>query len=197
MIQSSSIPPQTRTIVSVCESILPSSVGFVKTSESDVMPLAQHLKNGYLTGRPEAWHRSDERITRGLAPIVDPNVPLDDWERALAWMEILLVSGSTDECFAHWTRGWGRDDEVQRILKQLLERNPASLQCPVDAAIPVVNTGWPGSDELLDDLAEFNFENRQQDMESLTDSACANENQRMTTCGDSAVAAREQPFFIY
>ena len=125
MIQSSSKPPQTRTIVSVCESILPSSVGFVKTSESDVMPLAQHLKNGYLTGRPEAWHRSDERITRGLAPIVDPNVPLDDWERALAWMEILLVSGSTDECFAHWTRGWGHDNEVQRIMKQLLERNPA------------------------------------------------------------------------
>jgi hypothetical protein len=114
------VPIQCAQIVSVYESILPSSVGFVKSSDGDTMPLAQHLKNGYLAGKPEAWHRSEERLTRWLPLHDDPNVPLEEWERELAWTEILLLSGS--QCFNHWARAWGREDGFDAILTQLLAR---------------------------------------------------------------------------
>ena len=117
------LPIQGVEIVSVYDSILPCSVGFVKKSESDTMPLARHLKNGYLTGKAEAWHRSEERMARRLPPFTDPQVPLEEWERELAWTEILLLSGSTGECFHHWARAWGCEDGSDAILTQLLKRN--------------------------------------------------------------------------
>ena len=127
---STSMPSVPNGVVSVYDSVLPASIGFITTTTSGIMPLAQHLKNGYLVGKPEGWHRSEERMARRFPPVADPSAPLEEWERELAWMEILLLSGSSDEYFAHWAVGWGRHDGHHAILAQFLGEMPVSQDRP-------------------------------------------------------------------
>jgi len=84
-----------------------------------MMPLTQYLKEGYEWGKSPAWHRTEERHARGLPP-APLEAELDDWEKELAWTEILVLSGNADECFTHLARAWGRDDGFHVILSQFV-----------------------------------------------------------------------------
>ena len=174
---STSLPSVPNGVVSVYDSVLPASIGFITTTTSGIMPLAQHLKNGYLVGKPEGWHRSEERMARRFPPVADPSAPLEEWERELAWMEILLLSGSSDESFAHWAVGWGRRDGHHAILAQFLGEMPVSqdrpglteIKSPVNvpsmdrvAAAALDVSSWlpepvPLGGEIFHSSAEFSF----------------------------------------
>jgi len=125
--------------VSVYETVLPASVGFIKHSEADVMPLAQYLHDGH--HKPAAWHRSEERQARGLPPCYDTD--LEEWERELAWMEMMVLSGSCQATFAHLARAWGRDDGLGNVLSQFLgqpQQEEAVQQQQPDAALSSVSS---------------------------------------------------------
>ena len=114
--------------VSVYEVILPSSIGWCKHSSNNrhsgssngngIMPLVHHLKHGFESGRPFAWHRQEERQARELPLVVSFDADLEDWERELAWTEILVLSGSSDQAFVYLARAWGRDDGFHLFLSQ-------------------------------------------------------------------------------
>lgn len=86
-----------------------------------MMPLMRHLKEGYDAGKPPGWHRREERQARGVHPTaMDVDADLDEWERELAWTEILVLSGSSDAGFAHLARAWGRDEHFHVFLSQFV-----------------------------------------------------------------------------
>ena len=117
--------------VSVYDDILPSSLNFlpsdkkIKTDNGEdelnnLMPLIGHLKHGFDTLKPPAWHRNEERRSRGLFPIDNPAAQLEGWERELVWMEILVLTGVPGASFRHLARAWGRDKGFHMVLAQFI-----------------------------------------------------------------------------
>jgi hypothetical protein len=126
---------------SVYDRILPASVAWKRpvapsihnnehAKESAIMPLIQHLKDGYDTNKPSAWHRNEERRARGLFPVnvedednhdlSDTPLLLEGWERELLWTEILLLTGNPDASFPHLARAWGREKGFHKLLAQFI-----------------------------------------------------------------------------
>lgn len=122
---------------SVYDTVLPMSVGFIKPANDDdgsssIMPLVRHFLEG--AGKPPAWHRTEERMARGLPP-VEASTALEDWERVLLWMEILLLSGSSIEAFSRFAAAWGQEEGFQLVLSQVLGGG-TSAAAPVAATQP-------------------------------------------------------------
>jgi hypothetical protein len=67
---------------SVFDEILPKSISY-SPSKGGVMPLIAHLKHGFDTSKPPAWHRNEERAARGILQIDNPAQQLEGWEREL------------------------------------------------------------------------------------------------------------------
>jgi hypothetical protein len=84
------------------------------------MPLIAHLEHGFHASKPAAWHRNEERQARGLWPVHNPATQLEGWERELAWMEILILTGNPEASFRHLARGWGRDNGFHMVLAQFI-----------------------------------------------------------------------------
>ena len=114
----SSAPPQP-VGQSVYDTIIPESLAFRPQGDA-VMPLVAHLKKGFDENRPRGWHRNDERRARGLLPVTKAAMQLEGWERELVWMEILILSGSTQASFRHLARAWGRDKGFHMVLAQFI-----------------------------------------------------------------------------
>jgi len=157
-------------VPSVLESVLPQSVGW-KETQHNRMPLIQHLRDGFHSEKGPAWHRSEERIARRISP-VSPETDFEDWERELAWTEILMLSGSSSECFTHLARAWGKDDGFHHVLAQVLPVAPSEAAAAAAAAAPGqhhrVATGVAWGDQEDDQIAanvilsaDFSFENLQ------------------------------------
>ncbi|CAB9524587.1 expressed unknown protein [Seminavis robusta] len=82
-----------------------------------VMPLIQHLKDGILQGKQAGWHRNEERRARGILPVKGLSVQLEPWERQLALVEILLLSGGTPYAnFKELSFAWGREKGFHHVL---------------------------------------------------------------------------------
>mmetsp|Transcript_17601 Transcript_17601/g.26082 ORF Transcript_17601/g.26082 Transcript_17601/m.26082 type:complete len:328 (-) Transcript_17601:110-1093(-) len=80
-----------------------------------VMPLVQFLADG--SKEPAGWHRNDERRARGMFPVVSLASQLEPWERQLALVEILLLSGGTPYAnFKDLAHGWGREKGFHHLL---------------------------------------------------------------------------------
>jgi len=119
---------------SVYDDILPTSLTFLpnkskngereyengKEEWSNTMPLILHLKHGFDTLKPPAWHRNEERRARGMFPIDNPAAQLEGWERELVWMEILVLTGVPGASFRHLARAWGRDKGFHMVLAQFI-----------------------------------------------------------------------------
>ena len=169
------------TAVSVYESIIPNSVGWKPSAvETDMMPLVKHLKDGFDSGKPAAWHRNEERGARGLVPAQEDCTNLERWERELAWMEFLILSGTSDDNYEYLTRAWGTDG-FHMLLAQFMGRS--SLGSETAAAVPQHNhrassssadlvKGIVDNDELasqiLDCPNDLFFQDLDSDVESLT-----------------------------
>ena len=81
------------------------------------MPLVSHLKEGTLADKPAGWHRNAERRARGLFPVTGLSVQLEPWERQLALLEILLLSGGTPYAnFRDLAHAWGREKGFHHVL---------------------------------------------------------------------------------
>jgi hypothetical protein len=112
-------PPQP-TGESVYDRILPASLAWNPVTSEGEMPLIEHFKQGFLSEKPPAWHRNEERRARGLWPVHNPATQLEGWERELVWMEILLMTGIPEASFRHLARGWGRDKGFHMVLSQFI-----------------------------------------------------------------------------
>jgi hypothetical protein len=88
-----------------------------KPESGTPMPLVDHLACGF-HDKPPAWHRNEERASRGFAPVHHVATPLEPWERELVWTEILLLTGNPESSFRHLARGWGRDKGFHTVLAQ-------------------------------------------------------------------------------
>jgi hypothetical protein len=121
------VPPPAQGF-SVYDEILPNSLNFVNDNSNDdtdatdtrKLPLIVHLKYGFDTLKPPAWHRNEERRARGMFPIDNPAAQLEGWERELVWMEILVLTGVPGASFRHLARAWGRDKGFHMVLAQFI-----------------------------------------------------------------------------
>eukprot|EP00980_Cylindrotheca_fusiformis_P025304 scaffold13475_cov103-Cylindrotheca_fusiformis.AAC.1 len=104
---------------SVYDHILPDSIQYTPDPNT-VMPLIAHLKSGFDSLKPPAWHRNEERRARGLFPVDNPATQLEGWERELVWMEILVLTGASRASFRHLARAWGRDKGFHMVLAQFI-----------------------------------------------------------------------------
>ena len=112
-------PPPPPQGFSVYDSIVPESVRYVARPNT-VLPLIAHLKHGFDTLKPPAWHRNEERLARGMHPVTNPATQLEGWERELVWMEILILTGAPGASFRHLARAWGRDKGFHMVLAQFI-----------------------------------------------------------------------------
>ncbi|KAL3908478.1 MAG: hypothetical protein SGARI_003044 [Bacillariaceae sp.] len=81
-----------------------------------IMPLVAHLREG-AQNKPVGWHRNEERRARGLWPVTSLSTQLEPWERQLALVEILLLSGGTPHAnFKDLAHGWGREKGFHNVL---------------------------------------------------------------------------------
>jgi hypothetical protein len=62
-------------------------------ASANIMPLVQYLHLN--AARPAGWHRHHERRAKGVHPVSSITAQLEPWERQLALVEILLLSGGT------------------------------------------------------------------------------------------------------
>jgi hypothetical protein len=107
---------------------LPKSISYLPTSPSTTMPLIAHLKHGFDNMKPPAWHRNEERRSRGLFPIDNAATQLEGWERELVWMEILVLTGAPNASFRHLARAWGRDKGFHMVLAQFICERHGDVQ---------------------------------------------------------------------
>jgi hypothetical protein len=111
--------PPPATGFSVYDEILPKSISY-DVKKGGEMPLIMHLKHGFQTNKPPAWHRNEERAARGIIQIDNPAQQLMGWERELVWMEILVLTGVPGASFRHLARAWGRDKGFHMVLAQFI-----------------------------------------------------------------------------
>lgn len=105
---------------SVYDRILPACIEWDPDVTEDELPLVAHLREGFESGKPPAWHRNEERLARGIAPVTNPAAQLEDWERELVWLEILILTGNGSASFRHLARSWGRDKGFHSVLAQFI-----------------------------------------------------------------------------
>jgi hypothetical protein len=86
------------------------------TSMGMVMPLVAFLREG-ARKNPPGWHRNAERRARGLFAVPSLSAQLEPWERQLALVEILLLSGGTPRAnFRDLAHAWGREKGFHQVL---------------------------------------------------------------------------------
>ena len=111
--------PPAPTGPSVYDGIMPASIQWQPGCGTE-MPLIGHLRAGFEADKAPAWHRNEERLARGYFPVTNIATQLEDWERELVWMEILLLTGNSDTSFRHLARAWGRDKGFHTVLAQFI-----------------------------------------------------------------------------
>jgi hypothetical protein len=80
-----------------------------------LMPLVAFLREG--STNEAGWHRNAERRARGLFPVTSLSSQLEPWERQLALVEVLLLSGGTPYAnFKDLAHGWGREKGFHNLL---------------------------------------------------------------------------------
>ena len=139
------------------------------SSKIPAMPLVIFLKDGALN-KEVGWHRQAERRARGIFPVASLSVQLEAWEKQLALVEILLLSGGTPHAdFKHLAYAWGRERGFHQILsssvctrrgeverkkrsdagKKQVKQQPKSAQAPATTGVgptAASNEGPPPKD---------------------------------------------------
>ena len=80
------------------------------------MPLVNFLRDGALH-KPFGWHRQAERRARGIRQCSNLGTQLEPWEKQLALVEIMLLSGGTPHAnFKDLAHAWGRERGFHQVL---------------------------------------------------------------------------------
>lgn len=122
-----------------------------------IIPLADHLENGYRNRLSFGWHRNYQRVTRGLNPINGKSSVLDAWEFRLVWNELLLLKGfENPSVWIHLAYGWGQrlgfHVEAIAMIGQLQGKNNSPKREPNSVALSKMRDG------LNKDLTEQSLE---------------------------------------
>jgi hypothetical protein len=81
----------------------------------NIMPLVMFFRQG--RDKEPGWHRNKERRARGMFPCTSLSMQLEPWERQLALVEILLLSGGTPHAnFKDLAHAWGREKGFHTII---------------------------------------------------------------------------------
>ena len=99
--------------------VIPASIAWDPQSETP-MPLIACLKAGYDDRKPSGWHRNEERAARNLTTVVSAQNPLESWEIELCFIEILILTGNSQECFRYLSHAWGQPEGFHRSLGRLV-----------------------------------------------------------------------------
>ena len=80
------------------------------------MPLVNFLRDGALY-KEIGWHRQVERRARGIPQCASLSMQLEPWEKQLALVEILLLSGGTPHAnFFDLAHAWGREKGFHQVV---------------------------------------------------------------------------------
>jgi len=86
------------------------------TPTAALMPLVNFLRDGALH-KEIGWHRQAERRARGIVQCASLSVHMEPWEKQLALVEILLLSGGTPKAnFRDLAHAWGRERGFHQVL---------------------------------------------------------------------------------
>ena len=114
------LTPMTGAATGVAENHSASALPVVpKTPPSSIvsaMPLVTFLGNGAVH-KDVGWHRQAERRARGIFPCASLSAQLEPWEKQLALVEIMLLSGGTPHAnFKDLAHAWGRERGFHQVL---------------------------------------------------------------------------------
>mmetsp|Transcript_24165 Transcript_24165/g.49862 ORF Transcript_24165/g.49862 Transcript_24165/m.49862 type:complete len:287 (-) Transcript_24165:140-1000(-) len=81
---------------------------------SDPLPLIAHLQgNLHLEA---GWHRTQERLARGMRPAKSASAQFETWERQLVMFEIMLMAGIPYASHRDLAHAWGREKGFHNVL---------------------------------------------------------------------------------
>lgn len=111
----------------------------------ELIPILKHLVEN--ESLDPGWHRTNERLARGIRPSKSLSTQLESWEKQLAVLEMALIAGTdTSKCLTqHMTskvlaHAWGREKGFHKIMieKHCSRRGKLERKKRVDAGVPTV-----------------------------------------------------------
>ena len=114
----------------------------VNGEPNDLIPILQHFVDNQ--SLDPGWHRSAERLSRGIKPAKALSTQLEQWEKALAITEFALIAGNTkhlshNQVCKMMGLAWGRDAGFHKIMisKLCARRGELERKKRVDAGTPM------------------------------------------------------------
>ena len=110
----------------------------------ELIPILKHLVEN--ESLDPGWHRTNERLARGIHPPKSLSTQLESWEKQLAVLEMALIAGTdTAKCLTqHKTskvlaHAWGREKGFHKIMieKHCSRRGELDRKKRVDAGVPI------------------------------------------------------------
>lgn len=92
----------------------------MKEHQVELTPILQHLLDN--ESLDPGWHRTNERLARGICPPKSLSTQLESWEKQLSVLEMALIAGTEtrgltphkiSKVIAH---AWGREKGFQKLL---------------------------------------------------------------------------------
>ena len=113
--------------------------------QNELIPLLQHLVDG--ESLDPGWHRTQERLSRGIRPAKSLSVQLESWEKQLAVLEMALIAGTdtkhltqqkVTKVLAH---AWGREKGFHKIMLEhhCSRRGDLARKKRADAGVPLTD----------------------------------------------------------
>lgn len=95
---------------SVYDEIIPTSIGWkankARIENGEAMQFVAHLRDN--ANLEAGWHRNAERASRGIPKVTSKATQLEIWERQLALLEIMLITGTMYSSLKLFAHAWGR-----------------------------------------------------------------------------------------
>lgn len=112
-------------------------------NQGDLIPILQHLADN--ESLDPGWHRTNERLARGIRPPKSLSTQLETWEKQLAVMEMALIAGTeTGRLTQHriakiLAHAWGREKGFHKLMveKHCDRRGDLDRKKRVDAGLPM------------------------------------------------------------
>ncbi|KAL3789182.1 hypothetical protein ACHAW5_002441 [Stephanodiscus triporus] len=113
--------------------------------QMELIPILKHLVENQ--SLDPGWHRTNERLARGIRPSKSLSTQLESWEKQLAVLEMALIAGTdTSRCLTqHMTskvlaHAWGREKGFHKIMieKHCSRRGELERKKRVDAGVPTI-----------------------------------------------------------
>ena len=136
---------------------------------TDLIPILQHFVDNQ--SLDPGWHRSAERLSRGIKPAKAVSTQLEPWEKALAITEFALIAGNTkhlshNQVTKMMGTAWGRDAGFHKIMisKLCARRGELERKKRVDAGTPMTAEKKAALKEKQQEAKRRRIETMQQEL---------------------------------